>query len=88
VWAVKYHLTEISDLLDADLLGALQSCKAALTLRQRASEHDKFNIDREIDGKTVKKMEFPPVNPQFTLMYNEILAEIEKRKLEVKEDAN
>jgi hypothetical protein len=88
VWAVKYHLTEISDLLDADLLGALQNCRASLDQRKRASEHDKFHKDREIDGKTVRKMEFPPINPQFTLMYNEILAEIEKRKLEVKDNAN
>jgi hypothetical protein len=80
---MKYGLSEISDLTNSELIGALQNCRASLDQRKQASEHDKFHKDREIDGKTVRKMEFPPINPQFILMLDEILIEIEKRKLEV-----
>lgn len=82
---MKFGLKEISDLTDAELIGALQNCRASLDKRKLASEHDKFNSDREVNGKTIRKMEFPPINPQFILMLDEILAEIEKRKLEVKD---
>ena len=84
---MKYGLSEISELSDAKLIAALQNCRASLDQRKLASEHVKFHKDREIAGKTVRKMEFPPINPQFVLMLDEILIEIEKRKLEVK-DAN
>ncbi len=84
---MKYGLSEISDLTNSELIGALQNCRASLDQRKRASEHDKFHKeDAIVNGKTVQKMEFPPINPQFILMLDKILAEIEKRKLEVEDN--
>jgi hypothetical protein len=83
---MKYGLSEISDLTDIELVSALQNCRDSLDQRKKASEHDKFHKDREVNGKTVRKMEFPPINLQFILMLDEILAEIEKRKLEVEDN--
>jgi hypothetical protein len=89
---MRFGLKEISDLTDSELIGALQNCRASLDQRKLASEHDKFHKDCEVivngTTKTVRKMEFPPINPQFILMLDEILIEIEKRKLEVKDNDN
>jgi hypothetical protein len=54
--------------------------KAAEDKRIEASKHIKFNEDREIRGKKIPKMEFPPINPEFVKLKNEIQLEIERKE--------
>lgn len=67
---MKYGIKEISELDDWTLTAAYDKCGQADKQRDEASKHEKFN-----------KMEFPPINPQFTAMKNEIITEMKKRKL-------
>lgn len=71
---MKYGIREISDLDDWTLLGAYDKCGQAERLRKKANAHEKFNDDK-------KKMEFPPINPEFIKMKNEIEKELKKRNL-------
>lgn len=73
---MKYGPTEITELGDWALIAAYDKCRQAQKLRDKASEHDKFNKD-----SSKKKMEFPPINPNFTQMKTEIENEMKKRKL-------
>lgn len=71
---MKYGIKEISELDDWILTAAYDKCGQAEKQREQASKHSKFN-----DG--AKNMDFPPINPQFTAMKNEIELEMKKRKL-------
>jgi len=70
-------MKEISELDDWTLTEAYNNCGQAERQREKASQHTKFNADTD----KRKKMEFPPINPQFVKMKNEIEIEMKKRKL-------
>ena len=63
-----------SDLDDWTLIAAWDNCGQVLKQRAEASKHPKFN-----NGP--KRMEFPPPNPAFIEMMNEIEKEMKKRKI-------
>lgn len=71
---MKYHLTEVSELDDWTLTIAYENCNKAEKQREEASKHPKFNVGN-------KRMEFPPVNPEFIKLKNEIIDEMKKREL-------
>ncbi len=71
---MKYGDKNIADLDDWSLTAAHHNCGQAQKLRDKAKEHPKFNDEN-------KKMEFPPINPKFNEMKNEIENEMRKRKL-------
>jgi hypothetical protein len=77
---MKYGDKEISELDDRVLIAAHHNCGQAQKLRDNASKHEKFNKDGWGTGNK-KKLQFPPPNPNFTQMKNEIEAEMKKRKL-------
>lgn len=74
---MRYGSKDIVELSDWELVVAHHNCGQAQKLRDKASEHDKFN--KNVGNK--KKMEFPPINSNFTQMKNEIETEMKKRKL-------
>ncbi len=63
-----------SDLDDWALLEAFNHCGQILAKRNEASRHPKFT-----DGP--KPMPFPPPNPKFIEIMNDIESELRKRKL-------
>ena len=71
---------EISDYPLQELELIWLSLKAAVDKREEASKHIKFNEDREIRGKRVPKMNFPPPNPEFLKLKEAIELEIERKK--------
>lgn len=71
---MKYGIREINELDDWTLLTAYDKCGQAERQRKKASEHDKFNVGN-------KKLDFPPINPEFVNMKNEIEKELKKRNL-------
>lgn len=71
---MKYQLKEISELDDWFLIDAYDKCGQAEKQREEASKNPKFTTDK-------KKMQFPPVNPKFIEMKNEIESEMKKRKI-------
>lgn len=77
---MKYGDKEISEIRLWDLGVILENMKNAQDRRERASRHVKFNEDREINGKKVKKLDFPPINPEFLKLMEAIELEIEKRQ--------
>lgn len=67
-----YGGKEIAD-YDLWALGdILASLHAAEKRREEASKHVKFNVDREVNSKTIPKMEFPSPNPIFLKLKTEI----------------
>jgi len=78
---MKCGQTEVSDMTDWNLLYQLKSMEEAEANRVLASQHPKFNTDRTINNKTIKKQEFPSINPNFIELKNAIIEEINKRKL-------
>lgn len=71
---MKYGIKEISELDDWTLTAAYDKCGQAEKQREEASKHEKFTTAN-------KKMNFPPINSQFTAMKNEIKLEMKNRKL-------
>ncbi len=67
---MQFNNKEILELSNDELKNAHANCNKILDDRKLASEHEKF-----------KKMPFPPPNPKFIEMKNEIENEIKKRKL-------
>ena len=65
-------MLDIPNLFDEQLIAVFDSYNAAILKRWEASSHPKFN-----------KMPFPPPNPEFLKLLNEIKLEIEKRKINV-----
>jgi hypothetical protein len=59
-----------------ELQTVLNSLNAALARREAASKHEKFTTGS--NGK--QAMEFPPPNPEFLKLKNEIELEIKGRK--------
>ena len=78
---MKYRDKEISQLWDNELLAGYSSLLHQENERNKAASHEKFNKDRNINGRMVKKLEFPPANPAFLKLKQEMLNEINKRKL-------
>ncbi len=74
---MKYYNREISDLHDLALLQAYQNCEKIEEARLEASKHRKFDKN---NSKNVGA--FPPPNPAFIELKNELKSEIEKRKLD------
>lgn len=77
---MKYGDKEIADIPLWELGAILNRINIALDQRERASQHIKFNADREVNGKKVHKMEFPPVNPEFLKIKNAIELEIKRKQ--------
>ena len=65
-------MLKLSELTNEQLIATFDSYNAALLKRWEASAHPKF-----------QKMPFPPPNPEFLKLFNEVKLEIEKRKLEI-----
>ena len=59
-----------SEIDDTSLLAAYAHCEQLIAQRNEASKHDKF-----------KSMSFPPPNPTFITMMNNIESELRNRKL-------
>lgn len=57
-----------------------KSIKEAEVKREEASKHPKFNVDREVGGKKVKKIPLPPINVEFLKLKDAIEAEIRFRQ--------
>jgi len=58
----------------------LKNIEAAEAKREKASTHVKFNVDREINGKKIPKMNFPEPNPKYLEIKNAIVEEIRKKQ--------
>jgi hypothetical protein len=69
---MKYQGREIKDFEDAQLLASYKYLDGLEKKRLEAASHEKF-----------KKMEFPPANPEFVQIKNEMYKEITTRKLEI-----
>lgn len=77
---MNYGGKELSDYSLWELGDIEKSLKAALDKREAASKHVKFNENREINGKNVAKMEFPPINPEFLKLKEAVEIEIRKKQ--------
>lgn len=73
---------EIKDLSDMELVQAHNTCVVQEHSRLEASQHEKFNKDRTINGKKILKMEFPPINENFLKLKQALETEINKRGLD------
>lgn len=80
---MKYQCIDIGSMWDNQLISAYQNCQHQRKEREKASSHEKFNKDRMINNRIVKKMDFPPINPAFAELEQNLLNEINKRKLKV-----
>lgn len=80
---MKYANKEISTLLDLELVQIVINLNKVEAEREKASKHPKFNEDRMINGKNLKKMEFPPLTENYVNMKKELIAELKKRNLEI-----
>lgn len=80
IFKMIYLEKEISTYTLQELELIYSNLKVAENRREEASKHIKFNEDREIKGKRVPKMEFPPPNPAFLELKAEIELEIERKK--------
>lgn len=74
---MQYNNRDIDQLLDTELIQICKSVNETLAKRNAASKHDKFN--KNIGTK--KKMEFPPINPEYLKLKNALFDELNKRKL-------
>jgi len=72
---VQYAGKDIHTISTLELLQAYNGCVAKEQEREQASKHQKFN--------SLTGMKFPPINPVFVQMKNEIKAELEKRNITV-----
>lgn len=79
---MKYLNKELSEYSLWDLGQIKSELDAAEAKRVKASEHPKFNVDRQESKRTIPKMEFPPANSEFIKLKNAIKAEIESRNKE------
>ena len=73
----------IADLDLWELGKILNRLNEAEARRDAAAKHAKFNVDREIQGKKVLKMDFPPPNPEFSKLKNAIELEIKRKQSNV-----
>lgn len=80
---MKYAGKEISNFWDDELISIWHSLDKQEKERSLAAQHEKFNSDRMINGKSVKKIDFAPSNPNFIALKEAIKNEIDKRKLKV-----
>lgn len=71
---------DISSLSLEQLTATLKAMEATEAKRNEASNHEKFNKNREVGNKTIPKMQFPPPNPAFLKLKIAIQEEIGKRK--------
>lgn len=76
---MKYLNKELSSYSLWDLGEIKTSLDAAEAQRVKASQHPKFNADRQEGKRTIPKMEFPPTNPKFIELKNAVEIEIESR---------
>ena len=63
-----------------EILNRLNEAEAR---REAAAKHAKFNTDRQVNGKKVLKMDFPPPNPEFSKLKNAIELEIKRKQSNV-----
>lgn len=75
-----YRGTPLSSISLWDLGLIEKELKAALVKREEASKHPKFNVDREINKKVIKKINFPPPNVEFLKLKDAIETEIKNRQ--------
>ena len=76
---MKYADVEIKDLSDLALIQATQHCEQILKNRQDLASHPKFN-------DPAKKLAFPPPNPNFLKLLQELKTELASR--DIKEYTN
>ena len=79
-WQGKDVATQLTD---DEIIAAYNTCVTQETARQAASSDAKFTADREINGKTVKKLDFAPTNPAFLELKQALQTQIDKRGLKV-----
>lgn len=82
---MKWGTKEIVDMHSLELIQAYSTCLAQEKTREVASKHDKFTKDRKdlATGKEIKKMEFPPPNPLFLKVKQELINELNKRNIQI-----
>lgn len=76
---MKYKDREISSIPLLELIQIINWLNSIEAEREKASKHPKFNQDRVVDGRMLKKMEFPSLSPQYLEMKKALTDELEKR---------
>lgn len=77
---MKYDHRDVTELGDLELVQAYQNCRSAEKKRETASKHHKFD-----KVKNPNAIEFPPINPEFLKLKDEVHNEMLKRGLEVEQ---
>lgn len=77
---MKYLNKELSDYTLPELELIWLGLNQAEAQREEASQHPKFNMDRTLGNKVVKKLDFPPPNPAFVELKSAIAEEIRKKQ--------
>ena len=80
---MKYLNREISDIPTLELAQILNYLNSVEQEREKAAKHPKFTQDRNVNGKMLKKMEFPPLSSQYLEMKKSLTEELEKRNANV-----
>lgn len=81
----KYGTKVITDMHDLELIQVVQNLNSVEAAREKASKHQKFNEDSIVNGKMLKKMEFPPLSENYLNMKKALVAELEKRNIKLGE---
>lgn len=81
--STHYGTKKISSLEDMELIQIVQNLNKVEAERDKAGKHSKFNEDRMVNGKMLKKMEFPPLSENYLKMKNALVAELEKRDIKL-----
>ena len=80
---MKYGTREIKDICDLELVQIVINLNNIEAERDKASKHPKFNEDRMINGKNLKKMEFPSLTENYINMKQSLITELKKRNLDL-----
>jgi len=80
---MKYRDKEISDIPTLELAQILNYLNSIEQEREKAAKHPKFTQDRNVNGKMLKKMDFPPLSAQYIEMKKALADELEKRMKDV-----
>lgn len=72
----------LPEMLDMEVLQIYENLINAEKKREAASKHPKFNVDREENGKTIKRLILPPINTNYQAFKDAIINEMKKRNIE------
>lgn len=80
---MRYGTKEISDMHDLDLIQVVQNLNKVEADRIKASKHPKFNEDSLVNGKVLKRLEFPPLTENYLKMKQALLDELKLRNITI-----